>query len=635
MRRKKKLLRVTPLDSAEDHKYRSRGNDSWSDSLLPGSMDNSVAIDNTINRMPLWIIAVTSSLLLLLLFLQLFQLQVVEGERMRGIADGNRVRESVDFAPRGRILDRNGEVLADNTASFQLSATPYLLPDSESERQMVYAEIASILEGIDPVDIAEVAEGEGLDHPRPLLVKENIDRDTALRLEYNLPGLSGFSLDAIPVRSYKSDAALSHILGYVGRVSESELEDEPELYPLDFIGKSGIEVEYDHILRGENGVKETEVDSLGRPLRTLREIPTTPGEDIHLTIDYGLQKQLTEAIEDKIETAGVEKGAGVVMDPRSGEILASVSLPAYDNNIFSSDISSAEYESLISDPQQPMHNRVIEGAYPTGSTIKPFNLFGALAANVVDENTTIYDGGSITLEGGYTFRSWNTSGLGPMNARSALAMSSNIYFYTVAGGYRGFEGMGIETLNSYYRLFGLGERTGIDIPNEASGRIPDPEWKRETTGEGWYIGDTYLQAIGQGNLLASPLQLNRAYAAIVNGGSLITPHLLMGADVPAGEDIGLPSDHRRIVLEGLDDVISFNGTMPPSVFEDVGVDVSGKSGTAETDPERREPHSWFAAYAPSDDPEIVSVVLIEEARSNVLYSAPAIAETFEWYFRNR
>lgn len=635
MKRRSSPIRIKPIEKMIPEKVKSRGETLWVGSFLPKSLDASAKVDTGLRSSPLWVLAGSMAVFFLLLFFQLFQLQVVEGERMRGIADGNRVRESVDFAPRGRILDRNGVVLAENTASFQLSVTPYLLPESVDERSDIYLEISRVLSSLDRADIASDAEKAGLDHPQPILIEENIDRELALQLEYILPQLQGFTLDAVPMREYVSDAALSHILGYVGRVDESELANDSSLYPLDFIGKTGIEAQYDEILRGVNGVKETEVDSLGRPLRTLREVPTGIGGDVHLTIDYELQKTLAKSIAEKIEEAEVEKGAGVIMDPNSGEVLASVSLPAYDNNIFARGISSVEYTRLLSDAKQPMHNRAVEGGYPTGSIIKPFNLYGALASGVVNEHTTIFDSGSITLSDGSTFSSWNRSGLGSMNAQSALAMSSNIYFFTVAGGYRNFSGMGIDTLNTYYRMFGMGEKTGIDLPNETDGRIPDPQWKRDVIGEDWYIGDTYLQAIGQGNLLASPLQMARAYAAIANGGGMVTPHLKKDSTLPDQDRLNVPTDDHRIVREGLRDVISFRGTMPPSVFENVGVDVAGKSGTAETDPGKRDPHAWFAAYAPRQNPQLVSVVLVEDAVSNPLYSAPPIAEAFEWYFNNR
>lgn len=635
MRRRKNPIRIDPIDKTASERSRSPKEMTWASSFLPKSLGTSARVDIGLKSSPLWLFAGIMAIFFAFLFFQLFQLQIVEGERMRGIADGNRVRESVDFAPRGRILDRNGVVLAENTASFQLSVTPYLLPDSADERNAIYAEISQKFPALQQEDIATSAEELGLDHPQPVLIEENIDRESALQIEYILPRLQGFALDAVPMREYVSDAALSHILGYVGRVDESELESESSLHPLDFIGKTGIEAQYDEILRGVNGVKETEVDSLGRPLRTLREVPTELGGDVYLTIDYELQKTLAKSIAEKIDEAGVEKGAGVIMDPDSGEVLASVSLPAYDNNIFARGISSGEYEKLISDRQQPMHNRAVEGGYPTGSIIKPFNLYGALGSGVVDEYTTIFDSGSITLSDGSTFSSWDRSGLGSMNAQSALAMSSNIYFFTVAGGYRNFSGMGIDTLNTYYHKFGLGAKTGIDLPNETEGRIPSPQWKRDAIGEDWYIGDTYLQAIGQGNLLASPLQMTRAYAAIANGGDMVTPHVKKDITSFDTNRLDIPSDNHRIVREGLRDVISFQGTMPPSVFEDVGVDVAGKSGTAETDPDNRDPHAWFVAYAPRQNPKVVSTVLIEDATSNSLYSAPAIAETFEWYFNNR
>lgn len=643
MSKKKRTLRHAPIihsKSANSEVFEKASE--WSDSLAPHSLgeDSSAsAEESTISRTPLLFIGLVSALLFFVLLLQLFHLQVAEGERMRGIAEGNRVREQVTYAPRGRILDRNGVVLADNTASFQLSATPYLLPKEAPERERMYREVASIIDDVSTQDIKDEISQEGLDGPQPVLLAEGLPHETALEIEYILPDLKGFDLNSVPIRDYKSDSGLSHILGYVGRVSEEDIKENPDIYPIDFIGKLGVESEYDEVLRGQNGVVETEVDALGRPLRTLRERPTEPGQDIKLTIDYGLQKQLADSLRQQMNKAGVDSGAGVILDPRTGDVLAMVSLPSYDNNKFAKGIESQEYQRLINHPDQLMFNRAAAGGYPSGSIIKPISLMGALDTNTVTEDTVINDTGSLVVRSQYdpsatfTFMGWEPEGLGPMDARRAIAMSSNIYFYKVAGGHRDFEGMGIDNLVKYYKKFGLGSQTGIDLPEETAGRVPTPEWKKEQTGEEWYVGDTYNLGIGQGDLLVSPLQMARAHAAIANNGKLFRPNLMSGNEPEVTSKLNIKNHYFRVVQEGMRQTVSGGGTTSPATFADVGAPVAGKSGTAETDPGgNRDPHAWYSAYAPYDDPQLQGVVLLEEGEGGSQYAAPVLADVFKRYF---
>ncbi|MEX0668358.1 MAG: penicillin-binding protein 2 [Candidatus Saccharimonadales bacterium] len=638
--RLKQNLRIDGISSKAHLDSDIKRSSIWADSLVVGGYNSQQATSAPIINKPAIIsILLVAAILLMALFWQLFNLQIVEGERMLGIAEGNRVRQHVDLSPRGRIVDRNGVVLASNTASFQLSILPHLLPDNSDERQQLYQDVTKYLD-ITVDEIEGILVEKSADYTGMILIAERIDRETALILESVLPEHGAFSLSAMPIREYKSDAALSHILGYVGRVSQADLDAKADLYPLDFIGKSGIEAQYDDILRGSNGVIETEVDSSGRPLRTIQEVSGVTGRDVVLSIDYELQKQLKESLEKYMKEADSNQASGVVMDVNSGDILASVSLPAYDNNLFAKGIEPNEYQDLVSNSGMPMFNRVISAGYPTGSTIKPITLTGALENNVVDENTIINDVGRIVLTSQYDpsatfeFASWNPNGLGPMDARSAIAMSSNIYFYTVAGGYQSFNGMGISALEKTYRMFGLGARTNIDIPGESTGMVPSPAWKEDQIGEAWFTGDTYNLAIGQGFLSVSPLQLARAYAAIVNGGKLIQPRLNTGTDTVISDRLNVDPKHFKIVQEGMLQVLSSQGTASPAIFANVNATVAGKSGTAETNPEEEDsrPHAWFGAYAPYENPEIVSVVMLEEGENGTLYAAPVISEVFAKHF---
>lgn len=640
IRRSRQRLRHPPIKHSPQRPDVFSQSSRWSDHLLPGSIGESAEEEKSINRFFIVAIMAAAAFLFAVLAVQLVWLQVVEGDRLRGIAEGNRVREKVTFAPRGRILDRNGKVLAENTASFQLTVTPYQLPESKQRRTEMYRRVSSRLENTSPADIADTVADEGVSHPRPVLVRQDISHRTALRLEYILPEVDGFRLSSVPHRRYVSEAGLSHILGYVGRVSEEDVARRPDLNPLGFIGKRGVESAFDERLRGRNGVVETEVDARGRPLRTLRERSTRPGDDVRLTIDYSLQKRLASAIRKQMKEANVTRGAGIITHPDTGEILAMVSLPAYDNNAFSGGIGKERYRQILNNPAQPMLNRAVAAGYPSGSVIKPIVLLGALDSGTVTEDTVIHDRGRLTVQSQYdpsvtyTFEGWDTSGLGAMDARRAIAMSSNIYFYTVAGGDNNFNGMGIDNLVKYYRMFGLGSAPGIELPEETEGRVPTPAWKEEQTGTSWFTGDTYNLAIGQGDLQVSPLQMVRAHGAIANGGQLMKPQLRKGETPEVTAEPDIADKYYRIVQEGMRAVVSGGGTTSPAVFADVGVPVAGKSGTAETNPGVRDSHAWYSAYAPFDDPEIQGVVLLEEGEGGSQYAAPVLADVFETYFQS-
>lgn len=584
-------------------------------------------------------------LLFMLIASRLFYMQVLAGGRYLELANGNRVRENISYAPRGRVLDRNGKVLAENSVTFQLSCIPYLLESDKNNQEEVFKMVGNII-NVDPQALRETVFSKGEEHPLPVLVKENLDHQTAIALEQIIPRAKGFAVDSVPSRKYVADAGLAHILGYTGRVSEDDMkaDNTNKLLATDFIGKAGIEKQYDTILRGGNGFERTEVDSLGRPVRFLAQKPALKGNDITLTIDYDVQVRLEREIVAQMQKSKTTKGAGVVLSPETGEILAMVSIPYYDNNLFAGGISESEYSSLVNDPRQPLLNKAIGEGYTTGSTIKPVVAVSALQEKVVTPETVIVDRGQIAVTSVYQpgasfiFRGWRPGGLGPMNVRSAIAMSSNIYFYTVGGGHENIQGLGVDRLTSYYRKFGLGELSGIDLPDEFIGRVPDSTWKEKNKGEPWYVGDTYNISIGQGDILVTPLQLTLADMSIANGGYLLQPYLLKNVD---GQEVGkrtvkreVPIDkgNINIVREGMRQVVT-NGTTCECIFKNVPVKVAGKSGTAETSTgDKSKPHAWFTAYAPYDKPEVMATVIIEQGSGGSQYSAPAISGAMETYF---
>ncbi len=640
--------RIKPATSSSYSRHLNRqiaAAETWTENLVVGGKPQG-QLRTPLSRLPLLAILLVVVGITVVLLAQLFNLQVVNGVRYAGLANGNRLREQVTYAPRGRILDRNGVMLATNTASFQLVAYPYLLPRDSSVRQSSYQTIATEL-NLNVSKVQTAVETNGLDDVQPVLVLDHLAYQTALVIEQKLPELPGFSLDGVPQRVYKSGSGLANILGYVGRADAQDLKQRPVLSPVDFVGRDGVEAQYDQLLRGTNGVIETEVDALGRPVRTIREQAVIPGKDIKLTIDYGLQKVFAAAVARQMKIAHVKRAAGVALDPNTGAVLAMVNLPSYNDNLFAAGISDQAYQALLNDPNQPLFNKVIAGEYPSGSIIKPMELTGALQEGVVTPNTVIVDRGKIVVPSvynpqvTYTFNGWVPGGLGPMNAVRAIAMSSDIYFYTVGGGYQGFQGMGVDRLDKYYKDYGLGQLTGIDLPGEQTGLVPSPAWKKQTFGQDWVLGDTYHLAIGQGDLLVTPLQMAVATATIANGGKLIQPHIFAqtadGADqakVHVVRSDFVKPQWLALAREGMREVIG--GTTSPAVFAGVPVTVAGKSGTAEVGYVNKEvPHAWYEAFAPFNHPEITFALVLEHGEGGSAFAAPAIASAMAWYFTNR
>ena len=604
----------------------------WIESFIPGQLSTAGRQNIGGSSWRILVIAAVIVIAFAGLITRLFYMQIVDAEGYSALANGNRVRLEVEYAPRGRILDRDGHILADNTSSFQLTATPYLMSEDDGERKKAYETIGKII-NIKADEIKKMATGKGLDFVQPVIVAESLSHDQARVLEAQ-NSLIGFSIDAVPIRKYDAGGGMAHIVGYTGRVSEDEVEADDKLLPADFIGKSGVELQYDQALRGRNGWQRIEVDALGRPVRVLAKQEPVAGKDVNLTIDRDVQIAMNNAIEQQMIKANISKASGAAVDPMTGEVIAIVSMPAYDNNLFTDGISQDDFSRLVNDANQPLYNKAVSGGFSSGSTIKPIIASAALQEGVVNENTIINDVSAIVLPGGFSFASWSPKGLGPMNVRRAIAMSSNIYFYTVGGGHGGIEGLGHPRIQNYYRSFGLGQKTGIDLPNEVEGRVPDEAWKMDVKGEGWYIGDSYNISIGQGDLLLNPLQLAMAHSAIANDGYLLQPYVNQSKQRKVKNEVPVNKEYLEIVRQGMRMVLT-NGTTPQSIFRDVPHNVAGKSGTAETNPESgKRPHGWYSAYAPYENPEILVTVLLEEGVGGSTFAAPAINATMAEYFNN-
>lgn len=629
----------------------------WSEAILPADAQIEAPEGET-SRRPLMIFGLVGMLALGILGLRLFSLQVLAGNNNLALANGNRIRERVARAPRGIIYDRNQVVLARNQASYDVTVVPQLLPEDTAARTSEYARIGAMI-GLSAADVqtkSEVTcksrEPGCMTSPVSQLVMSGVPRDMALLVEQSASALPGFALDVNPIREYSDDNLLSTFLGYTGRVNSAEAAADITYGPTDLIGKLGLEKQYEGQLRGVNGGERTEVDAMGRPIRVLASREPVSGNNIVLSVDLALERKFAEAISKQMVLSGAKRAAGVAINPKTGEVLAAVSLPTYDNNQFSRGISQADYQRLVNDSGQPLFNKVISGAYPTGSIIKPIAASAALQEGVITKDTTINDTGQLDVVNPYDntihyiYKGWEHSGLGVMNLFSAIARSSDIYFYTIAGGFTNFSHyLGVEKLTAYYQKFGLGSRTGVDVPGETSGRVPTPDWKKKFSGLPWYTGDTYNIAVGQGDILASPLQMAMALGSIANGGTLYVPHFVAQIQDSNGKTVETikPEVVRKDYISGENlslvrqamrqTVASPQGTACCFMDRDVPVPVAGKTGSAETDPNNNVlPHSWFEAYAPANDPQIVTVVLLEKAGEGAEYAVPATRETLAWYF---
>ncbi|HEX7259573.1 MAG TPA: penicillin-binding protein 2 [Candidatus Saccharimonadia bacterium] len=643
------------------------GHEQWSDAILPADAAAGV-LETPTNKRPLLIVAGLIILGAVALAMQLAHLQLMEGQRNLGLADGNRLREKVTRAPRGIIYDRNKVVLAENLASVDITVTPSLLPRNDAAfRSLLYGKVAGLL-GIPPSEVAAKAEGECqakevaagkkpaialaacLRDSRARLIVSNVERDRWLAFDQESGTLPGFSLDTNPIRQYNDDT-LSAILGYTGRVSQPDLDADPSYKSTDFIGKLGIEKQYETLLRGQNGIEQTEVDATGRPIKLLASRPAKAGSNLTLTIDLELQHKLTDAIKAQMQASGATQAAGIAINPKNGEVLAVVNLPGYDNNLFARGISQNEYQKLVKNGAQPLFNKAIAGAFPVGSIIKPLISSAALQERAITPSTTVTDTGSIVITNKYdpsikyTYRSYDPGGHGSVNVAKAIAVSSDVFFYTIGGGHGAIAGLGVTKLANYYNKFGLGQMPAIDLPEKTAGRVPTPEWKQKFSGQPWTVGDTYNISIGQGDLLASPLQMAVAEAAVANGGKVIQPHFfkeLAGnngdvtrtAQVKIQTENFIDSAHLNLVKRAMRDVVRQSyGTACCRIEQSVPVAVAAKTGTAETDPNgKRKPHAWFTAFAPYEDPQIEIVVLVQNAGEGAQYAAPAVRETLEWCF---
>ncbi len=586
-------------------------------------------------------------LVVMILGFRVFFLQGVKGDEYRSLAEGNKLRVQYVLAPRGLLQDRYGKVIASNTPSFELDVITGDLPTDPNELNVKLAAVAEIT-GQDPASLKEAISKMVPSAYQAQSLVENISKDQALILIARAPEFKGFVVENNAIRDYKDALAFSHLAGYTGKITAAELEKYPDdNYALnDYIGKTGLEAQYEDFLRGINGRKQTEIDAQGNFKRTLAEVPAINGNNVKLNIDYDLQKVLYDSLVKMTTKFRAPKAAAVVTNPQTGEVLALISMPSFDNNMFARGIKQGEYAPLINDPNSPLLNRVVAGTYPPGSTVKPMMAIAALSEGIVTPETKILDDGVIRV-GSFTYYGYERAGLGIVDVYSAIARSSDIYFYTVGGGNPKTsvkEGLGPERIAQYLRKFKMGEKLGIDLPGEKPGLVPDTAWKKAVKNEPWYLGNTYHYVIGQGDLLVTPLQVNSWTATIGNGGKVMQPYILdqvedkngkvlaEGQSKVLAENIFDPK-YIKVAQDGMRQTVLMGSG---STLQNVGVEVSGKTGTAQFDARDLSlTHAWWTSYAPSVNPQIALTVLVESSGEGHAVAVPVAKDVYTWWAANR
>ncbi len=591
-----------------------------------------------------WKIAVIFGIFFLVLFglvARAAWLQLVKGDAYFAIAEENRVRREVIPAARGLIFDSHLVNLTSNEPSFYLSLEPGLMP---AEQKLATLDFLESELGIDQEEVQkELADFKRFSQSA-LPILDNLDRDTALKLKIAVADYPWLKLNEDTNRKYIYNHAapsLSHVLGYLSRVTKADLEVNNNLNPEDKIGRSGLEAAYDKTLSGDNGYYEIEVDALGNAKDKVEKKKPVNGSNLVLSLDLGLEQTAENSLRAAMAKYNKKKGAAAVVNVNTGKILAMVSLPGFDANIFSQKLTKADAASLFGNADLPMFNRMVAGAYPSGSIIKPVYAAGALAEGIITRDTTVLSTGGLKI-GQWDFPDWKVGGHGVTNVIKAIAESVNTFFYTIGGGYGNQKGLGLDLMDKYLHLFGLGELTNIGFIGEKSGFVPTADWKKQNTGVDWFIGDTYHLAIGQGFLTVTPLQMLMATAAIANGGTLYRPSLVTKIytdSVDQAEEM-LPEkvrDHLvddqylKIVREGMRSTVTAGSARS---LGNTVVPVAGKTGTAEWR-KGRPTHAWFSGFAPYDKPEIAVIVLVEEGGEGSTIAVPVAHEIFDWYFTRK
>ncbi|MEP6916484.1 MAG: penicillin-binding protein 2 [Acidobacteriota bacterium] len=561
--------------------------------------------------------------------------QIPQGARFAEMAENNHIRRLPLPAPRGVLFDRDGKVLVGNDSSMNLALVREQTKNVEDVLQALAAAT-----GVDAAQLRETVSRRRRDPSyRPIVLIENASREQVIAAWARRLELPGIIYQEVPSRRYPKSDLAAHLFGYVGEVTEAQLQ-RPEYQGVEsgtVVGQAGVELAYNKLLTGTEGTKQVIVNSVGREIRELGKQEPTVGRPVQLTIDSDVQA----SIEDAFAASGFN-GAAVVLDPRNGEVLGFTSRPAYDPNAFASGIDRATWTKLNEDNLHPLQNRALQGRYSPGSTFKMAVGLAGLEEGVITPSFTVHCNGGATFYG-HHFGCWKKGGHGTVDLRHAIEQSCDVYFYTVGNL------LGVDRINKWATLFGLGVKSNIDLPNEVQGLVPSTEWKREKMHEKWYAGETISVAIGQGQVSVTPVSMAVYAATLANGGTRITPHLLKAVDdgtglkpvpAPAPQSVvDVTPEKLQAIRDGMWGVVNGGGTGGKARIE--GHDVCGKTGTAQVisntgrlasknrSLDLRD-NGWFVFFAPRDNPEIAGVVFLEHGihGPNAAALAHHILETY-------
>ncbi|HPX61786.1 MAG TPA: penicillin-binding protein 2 [Deltaproteobacteria bacterium] len=575
------------------------------------------------------------AMLFFLLLLRLWHLQIMSGDDYRDMSENNRLRFLPVAASRGAIMDRSGKVLVSNRPSFSLA----VIPQEVKDREALLTRLASLLK----LDRDEMAQrwdkGRGKAKYYPIVLASGISRDQVEIIEENRLYLPGVEVEMKPVREYAQGLLAAHLLGYIGEVSEDELNSSgfEDYYPGDYIGKNGVERSWEKELHGSDGGRELEVNARGQVLRTISETYPTPGNSVVLTIEAAVQKQAELAF-------GAQAGAAVALDVNTGDVLAFVSNPVYDPALFSGKIPADKWKRYLEDKRRPLENKALTGMYPPGSTFKMVTALAGLEAGVIDRSTTVTCRG-YHESGSSRFNCWNRRGHGQTNLKKSLRESCDVYYYQLG------EKIGMEQIAGTARKMGLGAPLGIGLKNEKGGLIPGAEWKQKRFGKRWFQGDTITASIGQGYVLMTPIQLASMTATLASEGKVYRPRVVKRIVDADGKTVkeyppelvaetGIPAEHFRLVKQGMLSCVNDPGGTG-SMARLYEVKVAGKTGTSQVVklrdrkgnlPYKFKDHALFVAFAPYDKPEIAVAVVVEHGGGGGSVAAPIAGNILRAYF---
>lgn len=577
---------------------------------------------------------------------RLFYIQLIDGKENRMLSENNRIKIKPIPSERGKIFDRNGVQLVENVPSFSLNVIVEDFYKDKKNFDNNLNFLSKVLEiGKDELEkkIREFSKYRF----EEVNLKNNLTIDKAMELEILSADIPGIRIGVENKRRYLLDGkqggvatstpkSMSHILGYLSKIGKEDLD---ALYsrgylPTDFIGRTGIESAYEDFLRGSYGRIKKEVDALGREQQIISVDPPFPGSHLELTVNIEMQNNLERIFSENLKKMRKQRGSAIVLNPNNAEVLAMVSFPSYNNNVFAEGISYDEYKKISDDKNNPLLLRAISGLYPTGSIIKPIIAGAALHKGVITKNTVILSKGGLQIASWF-FPDWKQGGHGSTDVIKAIAESVNTFFFYVGGGYKDRQGLGVENILDSLSDFGFGNPLGMDIPGEEGGFLPTPEWKVKKKGETWYIGDTYNLSIGQGDILATPLQAVASVAAIANGGTLMSPRVVKSVINP---ESGTKQEiEPQIIKSGLLDneaiEIAKTGMAACVVWgscRGLNIDgAAGKTGTAQWS-KQRENHAWFVGFYPVKNPEIAFAFMVEEGGEGSQAALPIARDFLQW-----